>query len=563
LKSTVGFEPDAACTVFAQLGAAPDLARVEALARSGAAPNTQRANRAGAQVLRLLATGTTNHAIAQRRSTHAPLARIGRFSRSRLIPGPLASEHQSQRERCEMRKLGSHAVVLGASLAGLLAARVLSDAYERVTVVERDVLGDRPEHRRGVPQGRHAHVLLPRGAQVLDELFPGLLDDLAAGGAQVIRDLEELRFSPAGHRLCLKGHRPELVAYQASRPLLERHVRARVRALPAVKIMDRCEVVGLLTTAARDRVTGVRMRPHAARVEETLDADLVLDATGRGGRAAAWLAAIGYDQPPQEQLAIRMKYATRHLRLRPDALPGHKFVAIGAEPGRPTGLVLFAEEQDQWVLTLIGYDGHHPPTDPEGFLAFVETTAPPDVVAAIRGAEPLDDIVAYRFPANLRRRYERLRRFPTGLLVFGDALCSTNPAYALGMSVAALQAAALHDTLVRGDHHLAGRFFRSAAKPIDRAWQLTVGSDLALPQVQGPRPLPVRVINAYVNRALTAAERDPAVAEQFLRIASLQDPVTRLLRPSTARRVMLGNLRRHPEPATDTTTRVAVSVPRT
>ena len=219
-----------------------------------------------------------------------------------------------------------------------------------------------------------------------------------------------------------------------------------------------------------------------------------------------------------------MKYATRHLRLRPGALGGERFVAIGAEPDRPTGLVLFAEEQDRWVLTLIGYDRHHPPADPEGFLAFAEHVAPPDVFAAICDAEPLDNIVAHRFPANLRCRYERVRRFPSGLLVFGDALCSTNPAYALGMSVAA---------------------------------------DLALPQMQGPRPPPARIINAYVNRVLTAAERDPAVAERFLRVAALQEPVTRLFRLPTALRVVLGKLHRRPEPATDTTTRVAVSGPRT
>jgi 2-polyprenyl-6-methoxyphenol hydroxylase-like FAD-dependent oxidoreductase len=189
--------------------------------------------------------------------------------------------------------------------------------------------------------------------------------------------------------------------------------------------------------------------------------------------------------------------------------------------------------------------------------------APPDVLAAIRDAEPLDDIVAHRFPVNLRRRYERLRRFPAGLLVFGDAICSTNPAYALGMSVAALQALALRDSLVSGDRDLARRFFRAAAKPINTAWQLTVGSDLALPQVQGPRPLSFRVINAYVNRVLTAAERDPTVAEQFLRINALQEPLGRLFRPSMALRVLLDRQRRHPEPAIDTTTRMAVNGPRT
>jgi 2-polyprenyl-6-methoxyphenol hydroxylase-like FAD-dependent oxidoreductase len=462
-----------------------------------------------------------------------------------------------------MRRIGDHAVVLGASLAGLLAARVLADTYERVTVVDRDALPSNPENRRGVPQGRHAHVLFAQGAQILDELFPGLLDDLAAGGAPVIRDLGELRFSPGGHRLRLEGHPPGAITCQASRPYLEAHVRARVRALPTVEIVDRCDVAGLLATVARDRVTGVRILRGANGVEEPLDADLVLDATGRSGRATAWLATIGYDLPPEEQLPIHVRYATRHLRLHPGALGGEKFVAIGAEPDRPTGFVLFAEEQDRWVLTLIGYDRHHPPADPEGFLAFAENVAPPDVFAAICDAAPLDDIVTYRFPANLRRRYERVRRFPSGLLVFGDALCSTNPAYALGMSVAALQAVALRDSLASDDGDLARRFFRAAARPIDMAWQLTAGSDLALPQVQGPRPLPARVINAYVNRVLTAAERDRVVAERFLRVAALQDPVTRLFRLPTALRVLLGNLRRRPAPATDTTTRVAASGPRT
>jgi 2-polyprenyl-6-methoxyphenol hydroxylase-like FAD-dependent oxidoreductase len=462
-----------------------------------------------------------------------------------------------------MRRFGDHAVVLGASLAGLLAARVLADAYDRVTVVERDPLPETAEHRKGVPQGRHAHLLLPRGAQLLDELFPGLLDDLAAGGAPVIRDLGELRFSPGGHRLRLEGHPPEAITCQASRPYLEGQVRARVRALPTVEIVDRCDVAGLVTTPARDRVTGVRIRRSANGVEETLGTDLVLDATGRSGRATAWLTTIGYDLPPEEQLPIQVRYATRHLRLRPDDLSGQKFVAIGAQPDRPTGLVLFAEEQDRWVLTLIGYDRHHPPADPEAFLAFAETVAPPDVFAAIRHAKPLDDIVIYRFAANLRRRYEQLRRFPAGLLVFGDALCSTNPSYALGMSVVALQAVALRDSLASSDGDLAQRFFRAAAKPIDRAWQLTVGSDLALPQVQGRRPLPVRVINAYINRVLTAAERDCVVAERFLRVAAIQDPVTRLFRLPTALRVLLGNLRRRRTPATDTTTRAVVSGPRT
>ena len=324
-----------------------------------------------------------------------------------------------------MPKVGDHAVVVGASMGGLLAARVLADSYRQVTVVERDTLPESGSARTGVPQGRHAHGLLPRGAQILDELFPGLLAGLAADGVPVLRHPREFRFLLGGHPLCQDGE-PGEPTYAQSRPYLERRVRDRVRALPGVTIRDRCAVAGLVTTPARDRVVGARVLPEGGG-DQILAADLVVDATGRGGRTPAWLTELGYDPPAEERIDVDVTYASRYLRPPAGALGEEKLILIGTEPNRPTAMALFAQEDDRWILTLAGYAGHHPPADPDGFLTFTRTIAPAPIFAAISDAEPLSDIRAHRFPASLRRRYERLRAFPAGCWSSGTRSAASTP----------------------------------------------------------------------------------------------------------------------------------------
>jgi 2-polyprenyl-6-methoxyphenol hydroxylase-like FAD-dependent oxidoreductase len=439
------------------------------------------------------------------------------------------------------RQIGDRAVVLGASMAGLLAARVLADAYTQVTVIDRDKLSETPMHRRGVPHGRHIHGLLARGQQALEELFPGLTAELVAHGVPTGDMLADTRLYMSGHRL--RQAHTGLVVLCASRPVLEGHVRARVRALPNLTFLDRCDIVGLAATPDGGRVAGVRVLRRAdGSAEQVLGADLVVDATGRGSRTPVWLEALGYGRPQEDQVRIGLGYATRTYRLPPDALGGDLAVLQAATPRHPRTGALQMLEGDRWMLTLGGILGDHPPTDPDGFLDFARSLQFPDIYRTIRDAEPLDDPVPFRFPASVRHRYERLDRYPDGLLVMGDAVASFNPIYGQGMSVAALEALTLRRHLARGAAPQPRRFFRDLPRVVDVPWDIAAGGDLIFPGVKGRRTLKSRLVNAYIARLHAAAAHDASLASAFVRVAGLVAPPQTLLRPSIAVRVLRGSL---------------------
>jgi 2-polyprenyl-6-methoxyphenol hydroxylase-like FAD-dependent oxidoreductase len=435
--------------------------------------------------------------------------------------------------------LGRRALVLGASMAGLLAARVLAERFDEVWLLERDALPEAAAARKGTPQAVHAHGLLARGREVLEELFPGFTDALAARGA-LVGDLQANAPFVAGGRRFAPGHCGR-GGIACSRLAIEAEVRRRVLALPRVRAIGDVDIVEPVLEGRR--VTGVRVVRRASGAEETLAADFVVDCTGRGSRLPAWLRAWGFDAPEEERVSVGIGYATAYLRRTPEDAPGIAAMIFTATPELPLPGVLLAQEDGadgvpRWVVTLGGYAGDHPEPTIEAMRERARRMGDATFARILDGAEPIGPVLRYAFPHSQRRRFERLAAFPERLLAMGDAIASFNPVYGQGMSVAACEAEALREALAGGLERVHRRFFRAAAKAVDVPWQLAVGADLAIPSVPGARPLPVRFVNAYLARVFRAATRDATVARAFMKVAHLIAPPPTLFAPHVVARVL-------------------------
>jgi 2-polyprenyl-6-methoxyphenol hydroxylase-like FAD-dependent oxidoreductase len=434
-----------------------------------------------------------------------------------------------------------HAVVVGGSLAGMLAARVLAEHFDRVTLLERDRLPEAPVARKGLPQGRHAHALLERGRRALERFLPGLTGELVRAGAEPLdftRDVAWL--GPCGWYARFAG---DLLLLAATRGLIDWAVRRRVAALPNVCIHQGADVAGLVC-GWRDpaRVAGVRLRSHPADDDGspgglTTVADLVVVADGRNSRLPEWLAALGYEPPAETVVNSFQGYASRLYRPPAGFVPAWKALYIQqAPPGDPRGGLLSPVEGGRWLVSLIGGDGDYPPTDEAGFLAFARSLRSPALYEAIAGAEPLTPIAGQRATENRLRHYDRLGQFPDGVVAVGDAACAFNPVYGQGMSAAALGAEVLDGWLREGSSHGApgrGRVFqRRLARATAAAWRLSAGADYGFRTTLGPPQGRVaRLTGGYLAGVMGAATRRPWVRRRLAEVLHLLRPPAALFGP--------------------------------
>jgi 2-polyprenyl-6-methoxyphenol hydroxylase-like FAD-dependent oxidoreductase len=429
--------------------------------------------------------------------------------------------------------VGDHAVVVGASVSGLLAARALADGFERVTVVDRDTLPGGPTPRDGAPQARQPHALQEAGRAIIEDLFPGYGEDVVSAGGVEIDAATDFNFYDEGGYVA--DSPTAMPMYVASRPLLEHVLRRRVAGLDGVTVRDDCRVVDYRTDGAGGTVTGVDVREGDD--DESLSADLTVDATGRASRAATWLSDNGYEAPDVAEVTVDLAYSTAIVERDPDERQA--FWAPASAPHTRGGGAL-PIEGDRWQVVVHGVHGDDPPRDPEAFREFASTLRISVLERILDDHAMLsEDVDYYPFPSNRRHYYEALDRFPDGLVVVGDAVASYNPIYGQGMSVAALHALVLHHALAEGGLEDVGRrFFREVEPVVDIAWTMAVGADFQFDRTTGPKPLGTGLMGWYLSRLTRKAHTDGELAERFFRVVMMERPPASLVRPGVLWRVL-------------------------
>jgi 2-polyprenyl-6-methoxyphenol hydroxylase-like FAD-dependent oxidoreductase len=443
-----------------------------------------------------------------------------------------------------------HAVVLGGSLAGLLAARILADHFDHVTLIERDAYKETTEPRKGQPQANHVHGLLVRGCQILEELFPGLQDELVAAGAPLVDMANEIAwFTRAGWGVRFPS---ELKVLAFTRPLLDLHVRRHVANNPRIEILDNTDVVSPILDLQTNHLSGVLICPRASdadrRVAKELQADLVVDATGRASRAPRWLSDLGYEPPEEVVIDANLGYASRIYRI-PDNFDEDWECAYvqSAPPKRKRGAILFKVEGNRWLVTIIGGGGNHPPSDEVGFLEFVRSLPVSIIYDAISQAEPLTPIKTHRSTQNRLRQYERAKQLPENFLLLGDAVCAFNPVYGQGMTTAALGALTLRKCLLEQNgsfNGLSRRFQKRLAKVNETPWMLATSEDYRYGETVGGSPgVMTRFMHWYMDQVIALSTHSVTVRNVLLKAFNMLIPPSALFRPRVLFRVLVQMLK--------------------
>lgn len=444
------------------------------------------------------------------------------------------------------KQINGHAVVIGGSIAGLLTARKLHDHFERVTVIERDVLPQGAENRKGVPQGRQPHVLLQRGLLIMDQMFPGFSAELSLAGGVPLNMGSDVRWHSLGN--WRPRYQSSIDTIAASRPLIEATLRRRLSHFEHIRFVTEAEAIGLITNEAGTHVAGVRIRRRdRSQSEETIQADFVVDASGRDSHASEWLAELNFPAPEVTTINAFAGYATRVFRRLHDVDWKMMYVQPAA-PDQSRGAIIIPMEGDRWHVTMIGMNADYPPTDEEGFIEFARSLPVPEIYETLSRAEALTPIIGYRRVENRLYSYDQLPRYLENFALLGDAVYALNPVYGQGMSVASMSVEELDRTLSEhrqnnGDDltGFVSVFQKRLGALLAGPWQVATGEDFRWSKVEGVKPNPdpaALLMQNYIGTVMLAANHNPVILDAVYQVLNMMSSPEIFFRPDVVLHVM-------------------------
>jgi 2-polyprenyl-6-methoxyphenol hydroxylase-like FAD-dependent oxidoreductase len=438
--------------------------------------------------------------------------------------------------------IGRQAIVIGAGMSGLGAARALADHFEQVTVLERDTFPADPVPRPGVPQSWHLHGLLGGGLRAFSELFPDFETDLIGADGVPVRAGLDFLFEIPGYD---PFPRRDLgwVTYAMSRPLIEQVVRRRVERHANITLRQGCRALEIAAGPDGASASGIRYETKEGR-QETLAAALIVDASARGTLTLAFLKSLGRPMPEQTRIEVNEGIASALFAVPDNFSSDWKGVfTIPAARESSRGGIMVRVEENRWMVTLFGRHGEWPPGEGKKFLGYAQSLRTSTIYSAIKDAKPLRDVVRFGFTENLLRHFGRLDLFPRGLLPIGDALCRFNPMYGQGMSVAAMEAALLRRILsaLAAEQDplgkLAPAFFAEAQVLIETPWAISAVPDFIYPETKGDRPADLESALRFEGAVARIAARDPAVHKLMVEVQHLLKPRSVYREPALVERV--------------------------
>lgn len=443
----------------------------------------------------------------------------------------------------------STAIVIGASISGLVNAKVLSKHFDKVIVLEKDKLNQNflPEHRKGLPQAHHQHILLMKGRQLFEKIFPGFDDELAQMGSPELSYSNDVALY-VGH-----GKLPRFPSNLKVRPSrriwIDSLVRKRIAFLSNVEIKSNIQVKRLAFDPDFNRITGVlyqyqedadQLNEHK---EDFLSAELVIDCSGRGSKINKWLKELSFSDIPKTEVDPKLGYASCLLDI-PETYNGVRNIEVAPHvPDNPRAAGLWEVEKGTWLLTLIGMTGKYPPSDISGFKAFSDALPTPSISNILEQAQVISDIQSFRGTKNIWRHFETMSSYPHGLLVMGDALCAFNPLHGQGLTLIAQSAEILEQALYKGCVvNFSDTWSQSVYRKLNRvfisAWMFAVSEDMRWPETIGRKvDWKLKLAYRYTDLLLKTCQYSEHTTQVCLSVANMIKSPLSLIHPGILLRI--------------------------